>query len=593
MSTMYSIPGIYNVLDYNMTPTDTVGITNQGGLQNAINAAQSNTNGAMVIIPTVDGAGNSGPYKLATIGSSIVSITGNQPILICGTGDGTTLEVLTGGATLFSVVSTPVTFQDLTVTYNQQPTSFLTGTAFNFTNGSNYNLFRVTIINCQNPVVFNNLTQAYMCQSSILYTSAYLANSLTGITITSSAEVWVDECYLSFAGSVASTQVGISVGQSSWTRVTQCEIQNFYKGVRLGVGSATTKGTMLTNVHVMTAPGGIGLQITQSVYDIKVVGSRFENVTSGTAQNIVITSTSGNSSVDTVIFDGCTSTGSIDYGIQIDAGQTVQILGGTYAGNTTAGIAVTGAAAEIQIDGVSCIGTGNGGTFGPQIYGIYAVAGSDLQIANVDCSGTGTSALHGSGIFVQGVTGLQIGAATCEAGSPSHQTYGITVQVSSDVIIQGSRVSGSLSYGIYLKTVTNVTVISCDLYGNTTAGLSIDGGGGALFCQHVYIRNCNIVGYSTTSTILFSGTLNNVAITNCAGYNDRGYLVRAIPPGSGSFSGVTYGYYGPTAFYVTGTGLSITIDAQPIGVTQGSFTLGIGETASISGTPASFYMFGR
>lgn len=594
MSTLYSIPGIINVLDapYNMTPSDLTGTTNASGLLNALGAAGAIANGAMIIIPTVDANGISGPYKLSGGAGAIASITNGQPVLICGTGGGTTLEVVSNSAALFSITNTPLTFQDLTIIFSQTG-SFLAGTAFSLNNGMNYNLFRVTIQDCAKPVLFNNLTQGYMCESSILYTNAFPANALIGISLTSAAEVWIDKCVLSFSSThFATSQVGISVGQSSWTRITQCEVQNFYNGIQLGIGMVgTTKGTMITNSHVVTAAGGVGVQIKQSVYDVKMIGCRFENVTAGTAQNVVIMATS-NDEVDTVLLDSCVSTGSIDYGVQIDAGQIIQILGGTYSGNITAGIAVTGSAAEIQIDGVNCLGLGNAGTLGPQVYGIYVLAGSDIQITNANCSGNGTSAQHGSGIFVQAASGLQIGAATCQASSPSYQDNGIVVQAATDIVIKGCSVSGSLLYGINLISVTNVTVLACDLYGNATAGVSVAGPGAAL-SQRVYIRNCNITGYSMTSTILFSGSLMNVAVTNCAGYNDRATPVHMTPPGSGTFSGVTYGYYGPTAFYVAGSGLGVTIDGTLTGLGQGSYSLGIGETAAISGSPTTFYMFGR
>lgn len=599
MSTLYSIPGIYNVLDYSVGPGQTA-VNNTANMATVISHAVSDTNGAMILFPTVDGSGFSGPYQFSTTSGTIMAIPGvggtTQPLLICGTGGGTTLESLTANATFFSVSSDAVTFQDLTIVYASEPESSPTGTAFSFSGGQGYNLFRVSIIDFSTGVEFYNLTQAYMVECTVTYTTNYPTATLAAVYVDQGAEVWIDKCLLSFTGSanIESGQIGVKVGQSSWTRITQTEVQNFYTGIALGIGSGQSAGTMITNTHVTTPSGGIGLSIVQNVYDVKVIGCRFESVTAGTAQNIVINPTS-NAGGDTLMFDSCVSTGSIDYGIQIVAGQSIQILGGTYSGNTTAGIAITGSAAEVQINGVSCEGVGDAGASGPQIYGIYITAGSDIQILNANCSGNGTSTNNGSGIYIDGtVSRVQISTAICNGATPtSYQSYGISIQSASDIVIDQCTASANLLYGISLVKITNVTVTSCDLYGNSTAGLLLSGGTGLTGSKFVYIRDCNITGYSTSSTILFTNILSNIAVTNCAGYNDRAYPVRMTPPGSGTFSGVTYGYYGPTAFYAVGTGLSVTIDGTATGLGQGGYTLGIGESASISGTPTNFYMFGR
>ena len=87
----------------------------------------------------------------------------------------------------------------------------------------------------------------------------------------------------------------------------------------------------------------------------------------------------------------------------------------------------------------------------------------------------------------------------------------------------------------------------------------------------------------------------NVQITDCAGYNDQGVAVRTTPPGTGSFTGATFGYYGPVEFYTTGGGIGvITIDGHATALLSGSFFLMPRETAQLSytGTP-SFLMLGK
>ena len=53
-----------------------------------------------------------------------------------------------------------------------------------------------------------------------------------------------------------------------------------------------------------------------------------------------------------------------------------------------------------------------------------------------------------------------------------------------------------------------------------------------------------------------TGAVTNLQVTDCAGYNDLGdtILANGASAPSGGFNGVTYGYYGPTAFYLVATG---------------------------------------
>ncbi len=82
MSTLYSIPGIYNVLDNwggygGMVPGPTGSATNNANaLQAAIDAAQADQNGGIVLIPTVGASGQTGDYliKLPAGLSSIITI---------------------------------------------------------------------------------------------------------------------------------------------------------------------------------------------------------------------------------------------------------------------------------------------------------------------------------------------------------------------------------------------------------------------------------------------------------------------------------------------------------------------------------------
>ena len=96
--------------------------------------------------------------------------------------------------------------------------------------------------------------------------------------------------------------------------------------------------------------------------------------------------------------------------------------------------------------------------------------------------------------------------------------------------------------------------------------------------------------------LVVSGEMSGLEVTDCAGYNDLGntILYNATSAPSGAFSGITYGYYGPTAFYLAATGATVTIDGQNTHLSSGGFTLAPGKTAQISsGTVTHFLIVGK
>jgi hypothetical protein len=496
-----------------------------------------------------------------------------------------------------------------------------TGRAFYFNGGEYYGIFRVSIVDAQNGIVSNGADQLYILECSISYSTHYPAGqALTAVSIVG-AETFMEQCLLSFTGSARSGQYGIVIGSSStgssYTRVVDTEIDGFYTGIQLATaqGGPTNKGSMFTSVRVLTPSGGIGLNLQPNAYDVRFVACAFENITPGTAQNIVIGPVDGgNESIDTVIFDASTSLGSIDYGLQIAGGQNIQVLGGTYSGNTTAGIGITGAATEIQVNGANCIGILEPGSLNQrsQLYGISINPGSgvivqDVQLVGVNCSGNGTSE-NGSGIYINGtgVSDVRIDDAVCEGSVfaiASQQQYGIYVNGASGVTIAASVATGNTSYGIYLTAVTNVTVAISELIRNSTAGISVNGGSGAQ-SEYVFLRSCNVTGYSPGSAIIFSGTLVVVETSNCAGYNDVGVVVATgFPSGSATYGTAFYPYqlgstpyYGPIEFYIIAITQSggfinaIKLSGTATQLTSGAFYVNPRETIEIDGIPPIHFL---
>jgi hypothetical protein len=606
MSTLYSLPGIYVATDSTFMggmlaahPMHAVG--NAKALQAAVDAAQSNATGGIVLIPSVDANNNAGPYSIQSSGgTNIINIPSNTAqLLICGTGGGVTLLVSANG-TLFNIVNNSgLTVQDLTIKYNRQGGTQVTGTAFSV-GGGTCNLLRVSIADCQYAVVFNGTTQGYLSQCFIYYTSGYPANSLAAVQVVGGAKnTWIDQCLLRYSSSASvAGQVGIAIGESTSTRVTSCQVESFLLGINLGTGatSPVASGSVFTNVRCATMPTGLNLRVTAGAYDAKFVACHFQTAANQAktyqAQCVVIDpSGQGNAAIDTLLFEDCSSRASEDYGLEIIGGQNIQVRGGSFSGAnpnvaTSAGIAITGPAQGIVLESVSCSGLADGGFFGPQVYGIYIIAGTSIKIVNANCSGNGNAHQNGVGVYINGASDICIDGLVAKSpalGSAQIQNYGLEIVTSNDITVSKSFLTGNLQCGLSMTNVSNATVSACDLYGNGSAGISLNGGSGGAQSSDVFLRDCNIVGYSPTTAIVFSGTLSTVEITDCAGYNDISFPVLSSPPASGlTFTVAAYGYFGPAVFYVWGgTGLSVSINSQPVSVGGGNFTISPGDSAAI------------
>jgi hypothetical protein len=629
MGMNYSQPGIYNALDdlgagFGMRKQNSGG-QNAAAFQAAIDYALQR-GGGIVIIPSNDGTASTRNYYpiLPASGTVAVTIPGSgyqsAPLLICGTGGGadtgggTTLR-MEGSGDLFDINSNGnVFFEDLTVEYLQSENNPLTGSAFKFSGGQNYGLFRVLIKDCQYPVKFNGTTQSYMEHCWIHYVN-YPVNDqqeLRAVQI-DGVDTMIANCLLQFNATAESNHYGIVIGgvsSSSGTRIRSTQVESFYNGIKLQSTAGQTATSLFTNVRVESPPGGTCLAIGPTIYDARFTGCHFQNPDGNMnqAQNVVIDpGTSGNASVDTVTFESCTSKTAVDYGIQIKGGQNVQILGGTYSGNAIAGIGVTGGASEIQIDGANCLGiswpSGGNNRSEPQQYGIYIIAGQQITVVGVTCSGTGRTGLPGTGIYISGSTiaDVRIIAAVCSGpafGNASMQQYGLYVQGASGVTIAYASLTGNTSYGLYLLSVTDVTISACDVFGNgNTSGGGIYLDGGQSQSARVFIGDCSVTGYTSPLTpFQFANSLSQIEIANCAGYSDIGTIVSTSVPGNNQpFHGYDSGsgYYGPVVFYCSGSSVQVAINGHATNLSSGKFSLGPADSGTLTYTSApTFLMIG-
>lgn len=608
--------------------------TNATVLQTAINAAQASGNpcGAIVMIPSFPDFPPTlyGSYNIGTLtpGSPVITVPeatyAKSPLLICGTGIGTTLLMQTaspssGENVLFDIADTAsVTFQDLTIIFSGNDGFSQSGVAFNFTDGSEHGLFRIEINNCQYPVLVNACANVTMRQCHFNYGTHFNPPSMspaTAIQVTGgSSQVSITECLLSYyADAPGGPFTGIVIGESSFTRVRDTQITSFGTGIIIAGAPDGALASHVMFAGVRTSAHGSCLVIEPSVYNVGFVNCRFEagDVNDGLAPGIQVgTITDENGSLDTIIFTSCFLIGNYGfdatgaYGMQINAGQNIQINGGKYSGTGNgAGIAVLGQASEIQINGVNCIGLDSsleqaGMHPDPlyQLYGIKLAAGQNIQVINANCSSNGSSSWPGCGIYINGsgVNNVKIIGTVCVGALPggtSYQQYGIYAIEGSTILILDSVMTGNNGSGVYLTGVSEGIVSACDAYGN---GQGIFVGNA---CSNVFLRDNNISGYSTLGEALsFGSSLTAVEVTDCAGYNDQKALLAgpaALPP-TGPFDGIVVdGYYGPTTFCLTGP-QTVAINTYPTDVSLGAFTLGPGDSAEITGgTPSLFLMVGN
>jgi hypothetical protein len=144
------------------------------------------------------------------------------------------------------------------------------------------------------------------------------------------------------------------------------------------------------------------------------------------------------------------------------------------------------------------------------------------------------------------------------------------------------------AYGVYVdQGATDVLIEACDVRENSENGVYINGESGAVTTD-VFVRGCNATGYSAYSTaISVNGTILNVQVTDCAGYNDTGVAISYTPISGASFSGPMLGYYGPLVIYAANGTAAISqvqINGHVTHLTQGTFYLSPGTASAISVT---------
>jgi hypothetical protein len=532
-------PTSYYAVNYGMTESDTTGSINTPALEAAIAAviADPGETGGTLHLPA-------GTFFLND--TIVISGQSGKGLIIKGASGGTTL-VQNAGQDVFQINTWTegpgVRFEDLYLSYakgmGQTGNTAVNVNATVNHGAENVTCERVYFSNC--PTAFATGGASLQCgllDCTIDYElgpDGQVAVSLNG------SENFVHGCVIRQPGGDSpSGGTGILLNGPVACFVTDSHISDFSIGIMVAAG---TYEAFLSNLRVDAYTTAVVIEpATDSgtIYDIHFSNCTLALANGSMAQSsgfTIGTGGGGNSNVAGIFLDHCSVLGFANAGLEIDSGENIVVTGGQYSSN------------------------GQNPSSTPFIgAGIAIIGGTKIIVSGANC--TGISYLWQNQI---------------DTGTPTTQPYGITInQISS-----------------------YVTLVGCDVTGNATSGIVV-ANEADLFPSDIFIRGCNAAGYSKYGVAIdVKGGEVSVQVTDCAGYNDQGSLAvlsTGAPP-SGAFSNVTFGYYGPIAFYAapstSGVPLTITVDTVVTGLAFGGFTLGPGETAAITGTPAQFLVVGK
>jgi hypothetical protein len=312
------------------------------------------------------------------------------------------------------------------------------------------------------------------------------------MVVLSGSQDFIANCLIQLSNNGPTMCTGLIIS-SSTSYVRDTHISEFWTGIEIASG---TQDAFFTNLRIDANSQAV---VFNPGTDGNINGVFFSNcafsLVEGSTQQtsgVQIMNVAG-ARIASIFFDNCVSYGWENAGIEIDAGQNIVITGGQYSSNG-------------QKPEASRLGAG---------IAITSSSVSNVTISAVDC------------------TGVYNLWAEKESPPPITQPCAIVISGGpSDVIVSG-----------------------CNLKGNANGGIIVTGASGEV-TTNIFISDCDVAGYEDYATaIAISGTLANVQVRDCPGYNDTVPQLSVILP-SGWFSGSTFSYYGPTTFFVSGVGVS-------------------------------------
>jgi hypothetical protein len=468
-----------------------------------------------------------------------------------GTRYGTPLKTNVGG----------ITFEDLELSYpNISTTETWTAihtlpSLYNPAKGGaeNLRLNRVILSDCPIGLWLEVALEASVTDCRIEYngnvgTGIILGNGAASGQQGSAKEVWIAGCVFIGNEDKHPGSTALMILGCDHARVTDVRIDTFSYGIMI-VPGPSSKGANAIHLSFTDVNVYVGLDASGNM---------------GTA--VKIQPQSSDQQIGQVVFTGCT----FEPGAKADPGAGA-ILGPGVLVDATHGV----------IDGVRFVSCYACRWPGP---GLKIMGGAqNIEVVGGMYSGNflKLATTQPYGIYVGQANGVRINGASCIG------TY-------TWVQLTGQSTPRAQNVGIYVdEEAQDVIIDGCDLRGNGTNGVVVNGTSGAV--KGVYVRNCNVTGYaSPTTAISVSGSaanLTDIEVTNCAGYNDQGVIVHAAisPPPSGTFHNTTFNYYGPiqVSVWSTNTTLRLTLQGVATQLASGTFTLGSNMSGAItySGSP--------
>ena len=300
-----------------------------------------------------------------------------------------------------------IVFQDMLIEYASGLTG---GAAIRAINTQNIRVFRVAFYDCPQGVVFENVLQGLVRECTFIYETQN-----AGVAVTMD----VDELSHGRACNQILVQksdirtlqdpntcIGVAIYACKHATLQNLSISGLNTGILLSPSSEAQNDVFDTTIlDCQVGAESAGLQLLpqsasgSNLQEVRVVSSSFtqggDSAYTGAGIDIALPSGGTNSQLDTVKLIGVTSQGWQGPGLQVNAGQNIQVIGGTYAGNQAGetlfipGVAITGTAENVSLVGVDLSATYLGSL--AQSYALL-VSGTPATILCKDCVMLGYSA---------------------------------------------------------------------------------------------------------------------------------------------------------------------------------------------------------
>jgi hypothetical protein len=399
---------VYNAVDFGMSPSNP---DNTQALQNAIDAAFNapGTGGTIYIPP--------GTYKFqGTVALSFSTPPGaDHGIVIAGASGDTELEQISFQG-LFSFTGLAsgrgVRFKDLRMTFNATGSGSLPA-AVSVMNSQNITCERVYFYNWPQAVNFGASSQQcglFNC------TIDYASGNADAIMIDlAGSGNWVDNCLLSQTPRGSSGPAGcygIKVEPFGGDIfITNCHISDFTTGiwvssspnlVRLHCSNVVCESW--TNA-LLIRPEVASKQIHQLFFDDCIFAREDDSIDTSSTGVVIDINGGDNTYVSDIFLNNCMCFQWNGPGVQINRGQNIVITGGRYGSNassmsTSGGIAITGTAANVTINGADCSGQVPNYSQQPYALSITAAA-TGLYVRGCNLTGGSLGSVYASSAGTQ------------------------------------------------------------------------------------------------------------------------------------------------------------------------------------------------